>query len=324
MNKMKTVAIIGAGQLGSRHLQALAQLNEPVNIQVIDPNETSLSTARNRFDEVGTAYKGTITYATKLDQLNDQLEVVVIATGSDVRKNILVTLLNTKQVKYLVLEKFLFYKPEEYVIVAELLKEKKVKAWVNCPRRMVDFYKTIKSKLTGNITLNVIGNSWGLASNGIHILDLFTFLNNSPSFLITDCLLEETQSKRLGYIEFSGTIRGKGANNSTFELVSYTNGASPSVVSVYDSNNRYIIHEGQPVSTVWYSGIENEWKWENLTFDFPRQSQMTHLVVSDLMNKGECELTPYSESASMHLTFLENLIDFLKVVDPQVKECQIT
>ena len=46
---MKKVFIIGAGQLGSRHLQALKYVKEALDISVIDPREESLSTAKERY-----------------------------------------------------------------------------------------------------------------------------------------------------------------------------------------------------------------------------------------------------------------------------------
>ena len=36
---MKKVIIIGAGQIGSRHLQALAAIKTPLDIYVVDPTE---------------------------------------------------------------------------------------------------------------------------------------------------------------------------------------------------------------------------------------------------------------------------------------------
>ena len=42
---MKTIAIIGAGQLGSRHLQALVAVDFPLTVQVVDPSNEALKIA---------------------------------------------------------------------------------------------------------------------------------------------------------------------------------------------------------------------------------------------------------------------------------------
>ena len=48
---MHQIAIIGAGQLGSRHLQGLAKLQLPCQVHVVDPSPKSLEVARQRFAE---------------------------------------------------------------------------------------------------------------------------------------------------------------------------------------------------------------------------------------------------------------------------------
>ena len=49
---MYNVAIVGAGQLGSRHLQGLSKVNININISVVDPKKHSLQLARSRFNEM--------------------------------------------------------------------------------------------------------------------------------------------------------------------------------------------------------------------------------------------------------------------------------
>ena len=48
---MVNVAIIGAGQLGSRHLSSLALSVNDLEIQVVDPFQGSLEVAKSRFEE---------------------------------------------------------------------------------------------------------------------------------------------------------------------------------------------------------------------------------------------------------------------------------
>lgn len=321
---MKSIAIIGAGQLGSRHLQALAHLREEFVIQVVDNNESSLALSQQRFNEVSKDFSGTVSYLNSINQLNDLLEVVIVATSSAVRKNIIVELLNSKKVKYLILEKFLFPKIEEYKIVTDLLNETGTLAWVNCPRRMFDFYKNLTGKLAGEVRMTAIGNAWGLACNGIHLLDLFSFITGSKNIQLNNQLLnkEIIASKREGYIEVTGTINCV-SNNCTIELTSFSKNESPLTITIADENNRYIIQEGQ-LSTVLHSSRQNEWKWETSNFDFLFQSQLTHLVVNDLFKTGACQLTPYAESAQMHQLFLETILDHVKKTNPQITECLIT
>ena len=49
---MKRIFIIGSGQLGSRHLQALKNIDEELDIYVIDPSNKSLDVAKNRYESI--------------------------------------------------------------------------------------------------------------------------------------------------------------------------------------------------------------------------------------------------------------------------------
>ena len=46
------IAIVGAGNIGSRHLQALAKVNYNLAITVIDPSNEALKLANERYNEV--------------------------------------------------------------------------------------------------------------------------------------------------------------------------------------------------------------------------------------------------------------------------------
>ena len=178
--------------------------------------------------------------------------------------------------------------------------------------------------MSGTIHMSAVGNSWGLACNGIHMLDLFSFLTGISTVNLSNNLIDEKiiPSKRMGYIEITGTITGFAADN-TIHLTSFSEAESPLTITISDKNNRFIIQEGT-ISTVLHASLKNQWKWETLIFDFPFQSQLTNVVVSDLLETGNCELTPYTESAAIHSSFLTNLISHFKITNPQLKECLIT
>jgi len=47
----KKVILIGCGNIGSRHLQALVKLPYEIDIQIVDPNENSQKLAKSRLNE---------------------------------------------------------------------------------------------------------------------------------------------------------------------------------------------------------------------------------------------------------------------------------
>ena len=114
---MYQIAIIGAGQLGSRHLQALARLTTECEITVIDPSLESLAVAKQRFEEMPVNKAVCVVgYGTSVDELPVELDYVVVATGADVRLKVLQSLLARSTVRYMLLEKVLFQRLGDYEV----------------------------------------------------------------------------------------------------------------------------------------------------------------------------------------------------------------
>lgn len=323
---MLNIAIIGAGQLGSRHLQALVNSKNILNIQVVDSSSDSLKIAEQRFNEVGQSFKGKISFHTTIDVLEKHIDVAIIATNSKVRRHVIAELIKNSKVKNLVLEKFLFTKEEDYAAVVMLLKENTVNAWVNCPRRMMRMYQEIQKNISGPIHFTATGNSWGLGCNGIHMLDLYAFLTQTNTIRLSNNLLDHviTESKRSGYIEVTGTITGYSGANS-FHVTSFANDISPLCISLNTPTVRYKIEEGA-TTKITTSKLSNNWKYEKEEFKMPFQSQLTNVFIDELIETGSCKLTSFTESSVLHLAFLNNLLEFLRNIknDNTINECLIT
>ncbi len=323
---MINIAIIGAGQLGSRHLQALASVKHVVNIQVVDPSTDSLKIANERFKEVSENFKGKISFLPSMDLLEKKLDVVIVATNSRIRREVIEKLLDHSQVNYLILEKFLFVKSEDYAFVGNLLEKKKIKTWVNCPRRMMHFYQDLEKRISGNVHFAATGNAWGIGCNGIHVLDLFAFLTNTQNIVLSTNLIDKTilESRRKGYIEFCGTVTGQSDKHS-FRMTSFPGNPSEVFITIDTPTARYYIEEGAK-GKMRVATEENKWKWEESFFEMPYQSQLTNIFVDEIIATGNCNLTSYKESETLHLLLLENFISFLRNVNNNnsINECPIT
>lgn len=323
---MKNIVIIGSGQLGSRHLQSLASSRFPLAIQVFDTSEDALKVAEQRFAEVSGSFKGSISFQRSLSELPAQVDVAIVASGSKARRAIIEELLHKSRLNYLILEKFLFTKETDYAVVSALLKEKGVKTWVNCARRMYPFYRSLQQELIGPIQFTVTGNNWGMGCNGIHMLDLFSMLSGRTDIQLQHQLIDPVvqESKRAGYVEFTGSIVGNSGPHS-FLITSFDASPSPLHLIINTPTVRYSIQEGA-TAKVWISRLEKNWDWEETSFSMPFQSQLTHLVVDELLEKGSCQLPEYEVSAALHLHYLKNLISFLQEnqKDSSISECLIT
>ena len=107
-----SILIVGAGQIGSRHLQGLAKLEIDTRIYVVDPDENALSIAKARYDEAQMhSNKQALFFYKSLNLVKDTIDVAIIATNAKVRKKIIQTVVACVKVRYFILEKiaFLFF-----------------------------------------------------------------------------------------------------------------------------------------------------------------------------------------------------------------------
>jgi hypothetical protein len=166
-----------------------------------------------------------------------------------------------------------------------------------------------------------------LGCNGIHFLDLFAFLtDNSELTLITnslDSIIHE--SKRAGYIEFTGTLLGFNTGGHTITITS-NNVANPSplLYSITSANKHYTIQQGS-ILEVSEASSNTNWKWVKKVEEGLFQSMLTVRFVKDLLETGHCGLTVFEESAQIHKVFLTALMDFTgKIENKKIEVCLIT
>lgn len=322
------ILLIGAGQLGSRHLQGLAHINMPVSIEVIDPSEASLNTARVRFSEIAkNPHVRDIRFNTTGNGEKNCIDLAVIATGADVRAGVVTALIAEKQVRNLILEKFLFQKESDFERVGALLHDRQVQAVVNCPRRVYQIYLKLKEIIFGDgpITFCVDGSNWGLGCNSVHFLDLFTFLTGDyASIKVNDVLLDNTilQSKRPGFVEFTGSIRGTNSRGDRFKISSRIEPGTPLHISI--ETRTWQIEIQETLRTAIFINKETGQEHQE-TFTVPYQSQITGTIAQEMLMNGSFSLTPYKESVILHLQLLKTLLThFNNVSGKQYEYCPIT
>lgn len=303
--------IIGAGQLGSRHLQGLLKFtSSKQEIYVLDPSEGALNVAKERADEI--QHEHTVHYVMDWKSLPHLFDLVIVATNSHVREKVVTELLKSYKVKYLVLEKVLFNELSAFERVEHLLKENNVQCWVNHPRRMIKSYQQLKDKIGDNFVGNfhVTGGNWGLACNGLHFIDFFEFLSNSKiNSIDADWLNDEIlESPRKGFIEFTGSIKGTLQNGSTFQISSLDGANSFVTITIFDATDRYIIQEFG-TSAIYHLSQQSKFKLETAPFVSEFQSGLSTDIVSHLFMNGTCGLPTYQEARHTHEFFIRLLLE---------------
>lgn len=308
---MKNLVLIGAGQLGSRHLQALSKVNFRAKIEVVDPFATSQEVARARFNEmpVNPNIAG-INFYSSLSDLSGEVDLAIIATNADIRADVIRELVKGRNVKNLVLEKVLFQKPADYTEIQSLLESKGVNAWVNHPRRSFPFYKKLRQSLkeSGQVSYQVQGGAWGLACNGLHMIDHLAFLTGEDELELDLSGLNQSviQSKRKGFIEVSGALSGRVGGHS-FELFCHES-ASPVVITICSDSLHVIIDEANGWSRL--AANENGWKWvEEKEKIVHFQSELSNKFAEDILSTGQCDLPTLAEATKLHVPFINGLLE---------------
>lgn len=320
---MYQIAIIGAGQLGSRHLQALARLTITCEITVIDPSSESLAVARHRFDEVPTneAIRA-VRYCMSINELPAKLDYVIVATTADVRLHVLQSLLARSTVRFMLLEKVLFQKLGDYAIADTLLKTHAVLTWVNCPRRTYPLYDSVQEFFDTPLrSFQVSGGSWGLGCNSIHFIDLLSKLTGMDPTEMSAESLDPTliPSKRANFMEFTGSLRGK-FGVTQFELTSLSDSTAKLMMVIRSDQRTCVIDESGGVAFL-FDGSS----WEEKRFNLPFLSETATLVATRILREGSSDLATYEQSARCHLLLLKTLsAHAAKTLDTPADYCPIT
>jgi|TARA_B100001971_G_scaffold84490_1_gene77746 predicted dehydrogenase len=329
MNKHHShIIIIGAGNVGSRHLQGLARIDREIDISVIDPDQASLEVAKERFQEMpANILIKSISYYESIGLLENDVDVAIISTNADIRRSVVEELLCQVRVRYIILEKVAFQSVKDFRMVIGLLKRKHVKAWVNIPWRMGSAFKKLQKEFAGErrIRIRVEGGAGGMTSNAIHHLELFVFLTGDTNLSIETSGLDKRtyDSKRSGFMEFGGTLVATTSRGDELVFNDDKESVQPSIWKISSDNHCYTIKqsEGKVVS----AHKEKGWVTKEEPFSIPYQSELTHIAIQQILDSGKCDLTTLNESFLLHKPMLESFIQHLSsITGDEHKKCSIT
>lgn len=324
---MVKILLVGAGNIGSRHLQALALLNRDADITVVDQNEESLKVAKERFESVYQSdYKIQVSYIRDLQDAYIDADIAIVATSAGPRKAIVDALLENTTIKYYILEKVVFQSVDDLYEIKQKFEECGVRAWVNCPRRNINIYKKLKELLQNESYVNYLveGGEWGMGCNSIHLLDIYAYMTGATEFSANIERLSNghIDSKRSGYYEFTGQL-DIDTNKGQVTMRSVENRDSHLFFVI--TSNRYQIIVDESRGMLWIRSEEAEWDFKEKDFEMLYVSRTTQLNVESILDTGECDLTPYEESINYHKVILDAFLSHLKNTDDYHESaCPIT
>lgn len=296
----KNVLLIAVGGIGFRHFQALLNCRENINLYVVDLSEEALSRAKEYADSTDVEIE--IQYYKDISGVPQNVDVAIIATSSKPRRKIFEELISTHNVKNIIFEKVLFTKTEDYAIVANIIKEKRINAYVDCIARTYPIYHQLRKECKDSrfVIANMRGGNWGLACNAIHLVDQLAFIADADTKNVhcVGLLKDEVEdSKREGYVEFYGKLVGDIGANCSFSI-ECNHSTEPLEFEFVTDKYYYCVNEvdRKMVKVEVGSGqvVEDD------AIEIRYVSQVTNINVDKLLRGEEIDLPSFDESRYLH------------------------
>lgn len=298
MSKTLRILVIGAGQIGSRHIQALASIPDVGEVVAVDPSPESRERAAMRWRDVPGHEGKRLSVVAEVDQAGGAgFDLAVLATNAPGRLEHFRRAV-ALGIRHVLAEKLLFQSVAELEEALELCRTAGVSLYPNYVYRYASPWRQLGERLKGKaFEMRVVAGDIGLATNLPHWLDLFEFLAGAP---LSELSIELTKpaypSKRGGgLLDFSGSAAGRASSGASLSL-SFADGIGVPVATIAIADGNWILDEGN--STIAGSLAES-----GMQLEMPMVSRITALAVPDIL-AGRTVLPDLFATASMNRLLL--------------------
>ena len=300
---MYKILLVGLGQLGSRYLEGMAKSKLNLDIVAVDQSKTSIKKAKNiwNFKNKKNLQKN-INWHQKLPLYNSEYDLAIICTSSRGRAKLISSISKKITIKFWILEKILAQSIDELdLIYLSTLKSHKI--YVNTPRRIMKWYKKIKIKLSKSKILKISNtdSKFGLVCNAVHYIDLISWLTGKLLISVNTSKLKRQwfHSKRKEYYEVDGELLAKFEDNLELSMKSNPN-----------LEKKMQLNLGN--QTIWtineYKGVAKTINGDKILGKLELQSEMTPLLLKQLLICGFCDLPELKESIIQHKKLIAPLL----------------
>jgi predicted dehydrogenase len=285
--------VLGLGRMGQTHIKALQNLEHDL-VGIFDINPDAIS-------QISQQYNPDVYRATSVDDLleNTQAEIAIIATTAPSHFEIVMKVL-ISGIKFVICEKPFACSISEAEAMLIEARSRGALLSVNHQRRFMDSYKTVKSFIEDNRlgqfrSMNVSASNIGLSMNGIHYLEIFTWLTNQDIEQVAAWLDNEPLSNPRGkeFIDFSGQILAKTQNGHRLYIDVGNDLGNGIFITLGFTYGKVIINEISGEMQIW--GRETEYigrstldyalpsKLETISFEQSDLVQLTMAVISSVI-----------------------------------------
>lgn len=306
------ILIAGCGQIGSRHLQAIATLPQVQEVEIFDPQPEALALGRERLAEVSDrAQNIKYRWLLSLDEISSGGDLCIIATQAKGRADLVEQIVACGYHKF-ILEKLVTQSIADYERLLAFADNENLSVWVNMKSRVHPIWKHVKSRIEPGEPLNFssIGGNHGLANNGVHMADLFVFFDGIDKIESAGSQIDPIlhQSKRgSGVYDLSGTLFGYSGHDSHFTLSFLSSHSNSGLNIVMTSRYRWVVDQ---MTREAFEGVaEEDWMLRPISFEGDLAiSRMTIDFAADILQLGRCELPTLIESFPAHSFILPQLL----------------
>lgn len=306
---MNKIILVGTGNIGKRHLQAIIGSNQVSKIYCYDLYEDALDSVPE-FCQSNKIPQEIICIEKSFENLLleiDDYSIVIVATTARGRMEILNPIIKCKP-KAIVVEKPVVQYKYQYKDLEELAAQYSVNIYVNFIAHAQKFYNQIYNELEGTTELSFYTSmpKWGLSTVGIHQIELFLWLSRSRtcemSYSTSSLVYEQ---KRKGFEDIAGTILLNNQKGHLAVIRSLMSDISPSSIQICSDKKIYTIYES--LNRLVVADKDGGVDIQDLNVKFVSQ-YMNEIVDAIFTDRDVCLPTIENSRLSHDLLF-----DFLKI-----------
>ena len=122
MKKNKISLIVGVGNIGFRHFQALLNCSFKQKIYIFDINNAALDKCKKY--KLSSSDSNEVKYVRKFDEIPDRLiDLLILSTSADVRYELINFLCDNFSFKNIILEKYVFQSNNQFLNAYKIFKK---------------------------------------------------------------------------------------------------------------------------------------------------------------------------------------------------------
>ena len=324
----RNVLLVGCGEIGSRHLQAIASLGEVNQVEIVDERVEAHQLGQERLKEISDLNpRITFRWLRAIEEATPVGSLCIIATQAKGRAALMKKISGMLEYNRFLVEKVVTQSVGEYEDLLQFSRARNVRAWVNCKTRASEFHVRARRLLESDapIQFSVFAGNHGLAMNGIHSVDLFVYYDRCRTLTrVGEFLNPVVQPTKRGTYDLSGTLSARSDRNSNLCISFASDHLAPPSYLVASSQYRFFLEQWDRIA--YESTPGDNWTWRRVPFEENLLiSHMSKRIVRDILTDDRCLLPTLEEAYPAHAFVLAELLEqFRKLMNIELDSCPIT